>query len=123
MASNDFNLDKSEYHSVFKVFDKDNSGEINIGQVYELINKFEDSSRQLDGMSISDPSQGGGSTIQNGSNSLSKATTKGSTTTTTGSKSPTKKAGTQLGQGVLQLKPTQIEGNNKSPRLNNAQMT
>lgn len=30
MASNDFNLDKQEYQSVFKVFDKNNSGEINI---------------------------------------------------------------------------------------------
>lgn len=39
---NDFNLDKQEYQSVFKVFDKDNTGEINIGQVYELINKFDE---------------------------------------------------------------------------------
>ena len=30
MAENDFNLDEHEYESVFKVFDKDNSGEINI---------------------------------------------------------------------------------------------
>ena len=42
MATGDFNLDKQEYQSVFKVFDKDNSGEINIGQVYDLINKFDD---------------------------------------------------------------------------------
>jgi hypothetical protein len=43
MASGgDFNLDKQEYQSVFKVFDKDNTGEINIHQVYELINKFDD---------------------------------------------------------------------------------
>ena len=51
MAGNDFNLDKQEYQSVFKVFDKDNTGEINISQVYELINKFEDSQRQSDGIS------------------------------------------------------------------------
>ena len=37
MATNDFNLDKSEYHSVFKVFDKEDSGEINIAQVIILI--------------------------------------------------------------------------------------
>jgi Ca2+-binding EF-hand superfamily protein len=30
MAGNDFNLDKQEYQSVFKVFDKDNTGEISI---------------------------------------------------------------------------------------------
>ena len=48
MASSDFNLDKQEYQSVFKVFDKDNSGEINIGQVYELINKFDDAQKLAD---------------------------------------------------------------------------
>lgn len=90
MATNDFNLDKSEYHSVFKVFDKDNSGEINIAQVYELINKFEDQSRQMDGSGPSGTDVLGTGTTQNGSNSLSKATTKGSTTTAS-SKSPTKK--------------------------------
>ena len=37
----DFNIDKQEYQSVFKVFDKNNSGEISIGQVFELINKFD----------------------------------------------------------------------------------
>ncbi len=42
MAANDFNLDKQEYQSVFKVFDKDNTGEINILQVYDLINKFDE---------------------------------------------------------------------------------
>lgn len=31
MAANDFSLDKQEYQSVFKVFDRDNTGEINIG--------------------------------------------------------------------------------------------
>lgn len=40
-AFKDFNIDKQEYQSVFKVFDKNNQGEINIAQVYELINKFE----------------------------------------------------------------------------------
>jgi hypothetical protein len=29
-AFDDFNIDKQEYQSVFKVFDKNNSGEINI---------------------------------------------------------------------------------------------
>lgn len=37
----DFNIDKHEYQLVFKVFDKKNSGEIGIGQVFELINKFD----------------------------------------------------------------------------------
>ena len=30
MASNDFTIDKVEYQSVFKVFDKDNKGQIHI---------------------------------------------------------------------------------------------
>lgn len=30
MASNDFTIDKVEYQSVFKVFDKENKGEIHI---------------------------------------------------------------------------------------------
>ena len=37
----DFNIEKQEYQSVFKVFDKGNTGEINITQVYDLINKFD----------------------------------------------------------------------------------
>jgi hypothetical protein len=90
MASGDFNLDKSEYHSVFKVFDKENSGEINIAQVYELINKFEDSSRQVDGSGPSGEGSGAVGAVATTGNSLSKATTKGSTTTA-GSKSPAKK--------------------------------
>lgn len=48
MAGNDFNLDRQEYQSVFKVFDKDNSGEITISQVYELINKFDDAQKLAD---------------------------------------------------------------------------
>ena len=40
----EFNLDKQEYQSVFKVFDKDNQGEISVGQVYELLQKFEEQS-------------------------------------------------------------------------------
>ena len=39
--ANDLNLDRSEYQSVFNVFDKDHKGEIEIGQVYELINRFD----------------------------------------------------------------------------------
>ena len=42
----DFNIDKQEYQSVFKVFDKGNTGEINITQVYDLINKFEQASKK-----------------------------------------------------------------------------
>lgn len=38
----EFNLDSQEYQQVFKVFDKDNTGEITIQQVYDLINKFEE---------------------------------------------------------------------------------
>lgn len=30
MASNDFTIDKVEYQSVFKVFDKENKGQIHI---------------------------------------------------------------------------------------------
>jgi Ca2+-binding EF-hand superfamily protein len=40
--ANEFNVDKSEYHSVFKVFDKDNEGTISIKSVTELINALED---------------------------------------------------------------------------------
>lgn len=41
----DFNIDKQEYQSVFKVFDKTNTGEISIGQVFELINKFDQATK------------------------------------------------------------------------------
>lgn len=41
----DFNIDQQEYQSVFKVFDKTNAGEINISQVYELINKFDQAAK------------------------------------------------------------------------------
>ena len=44
----DFNIDKQEYQSVFKVFDKNNSGEITIQQVYELINKFDQAQKVSD---------------------------------------------------------------------------
>lgn len=33
--------DVSEYQLVFKMFDKDNSGEINIDSVYKLLKEFE----------------------------------------------------------------------------------
>lgn len=42
MASNDFTIDKVEYQSVFKVFDKENKGEINIDQVNHFIQMFEE---------------------------------------------------------------------------------
>ena len=44
MASNDhhdFTIDKQEYQSVFKVFDKDNTGQIHVNQVNSYIQKFE----------------------------------------------------------------------------------
>ena len=44
MASNDhhdFSIDKQEYQSVFKVFDKDNTGQIHVNQVNSYITKFE----------------------------------------------------------------------------------
>jgi len=42
MASNDFTIDKVEYQSVFKVFDRDNKGEIHIDQVNHFIQMFEE---------------------------------------------------------------------------------
>ena len=44
-AFDDFNIDKQEYQSVFKVFDKNNTGEINITQVFDLINKFDQAAK------------------------------------------------------------------------------
>ena len=45
MASNEkqpeFSIDKQEYQSVFKVFDKDNSGQIHVEQVNNYISRFE----------------------------------------------------------------------------------
>ena len=45
MENNSFPMDKSEYASVFKVFDKDSTGVIEIGQVMELIKNLEDSAK------------------------------------------------------------------------------
>ena len=42
MASNDhndFTIDKQEYQSVFKVFDKDNTGELHLGQFTAVVRK------------------------------------------------------------------------------------
>jgi len=36
-----FSSDVSEYQLVFKMFDKDNTGEINIQSVYKLLRDFE----------------------------------------------------------------------------------
>ena len=41
-SKEDFSVDKSEYHQVFKIFDKENTGEISIKQVYELITAFDE---------------------------------------------------------------------------------
>ena len=40
------NIDEGEYMQIFKLFDKDNSGEINIDEVYEMIQKFEQGSNK-----------------------------------------------------------------------------
>ena len=42
MASDDFTIDKVEYQSVFKVFDRENTGRIEIEQVNKFIQMFED---------------------------------------------------------------------------------
>ena len=42
MASNDFTIDKVEYQSVFKVFDRENKGAIHIEQVNSFIQMFEE---------------------------------------------------------------------------------
>lgn len=116
MASGDINLDKQEYQSVFKVFDKDNTGEINIGQVYELINKFDDAQRLADGGSgVAGDASINTAGLNNG-NPNSGALTVGKqnqkTTNPLSSKSPTKKpagAGLGAGSGMMQLKPTAVE--------------
>ena len=36
-----YSSDASEYQLVFKMFDKDNTGEININRVYEMLSEFE----------------------------------------------------------------------------------
>ena len=60
--TNEFNLDKQEYLQVFKIFDKENKGVINIDQVYELINKFDDTSLRNNGPNnLNLSAQGGGS--------------------------------------------------------------
>ena len=56
----DFNIDKQEYQSVFKVFDKTGTGEIKITQVYELINKFEEATKMGDGASAGQGQMPGG---------------------------------------------------------------
>ena len=42
MASNEFTIDKVEYQSVFKVFDRENKGHIHIDQVNQFIQMFEE---------------------------------------------------------------------------------
>lgn len=59
--TNEFIIDETEYMQVFKIFDKKEEGVINIGQVYELINKFDDTSlRNNGGSNLNLNSQGGG---------------------------------------------------------------
>lgn len=59
-GGDDFNIDRQEYQSVFKVFDKNGTGEINISQVYELINKFDQAAK------VSDPSGAGEALLKGG---------------------------------------------------------
>ena len=66
---NEFNLDKQEYLQVFKIFDKDNKGVINIDQVYELINKFDETSITNNGGSNLNLNAQGGSSGANGTGS------------------------------------------------------
>ena len=40
-SNNDLEVDKEEYQSVFKVFDKNDEGKIHISQVNDFIAKFE----------------------------------------------------------------------------------
>jgi Ca2+-binding EF-hand superfamily protein len=56
MAANNFSLDHQEYKSVFRVFDKDNTGEITINQVLEVHNRFQDSQKTTE----QDPGQNKG---------------------------------------------------------------
>ena len=42
MVTNDFTIDKVEYQSVFKVFDKENKGTIHIDTVNSYIQMFEE---------------------------------------------------------------------------------
>jgi Ca2+-binding EF-hand superfamily protein len=45
MESSSFPMEKSEYNSVFKVFDKNSTGKIEIGQVMDLIQSLENSAK------------------------------------------------------------------------------
>ena len=93
MAANDFNLDRQEYQSVFKVFDKDNSGEITITQVYDLINKFDDAQRMADGgPGTADVSMINAASIQN-TNGLNGKPTSKMTMSSQGKSPTTKKPG------------------------------
>lgn len=51
MAESTFEIDKEEYKTVFNVFDRDNSGEISISHVYELIHKFDEAQKSADASS------------------------------------------------------------------------
>ena len=96
---------------MFKVFDKDNTGEITINQVYELINKFDDAQRIEEAGPSKDATPLIGASNLN-TNGLSAHKPSAKITTNSQGKSPTTKK-TPLQQplsGGLQLKPTPLEG-------------
>ena len=65
----DFNIDQQEYQSVFKVFDKSNTGEINIQQVYDLINKFDSAQKPEMSGGLGGPGQKTGNSKNGGGES------------------------------------------------------
>ena len=72
MENNSFPMDKSEYASVFKVFDKDSTGVIEIGQVMELIKNLEDSAKTKEETKLS-----GSNNSNNGSKTNNAASNSG----------------------------------------------
>jgi len=64
MESSSFPMEKSEYNSVFKVFDKEGTGKIQIGQVMDLITNLEDSANEASKTSTKQNS------LKDGSNTL-----------------------------------------------------
>ena len=102
MASNDFTIDKQEYQSVFKVFDKDNTGEITIQQVNYYINKFEQAQHGLSGSGNATDTEKGktNSDLAQGTGDKHHAT--GPTANANGAPSHYSKPGRMLQTGSLQ---------------------
>ena len=80
-------MDKSEYSSVFKVFDRENTGQIEIGQVMELIQNLEESAKESGAQQIKQ------SSLKDGSNTLGgpKSASDKSKLNSVGAKSPGRK--------------------------------